>query len=318
MKTGSSTLTGVILRLAHRKAKTLLPDSDRPCKLRMDHSSATSMDYANRDKKKSFLMSLLRDPTKRAISHVCYLLCTFVLFISFSSHVIFRFQFFHFKVSDEGVQPVDQVFQEWVHDRTKVYSNYYVKDLSMKPVHGLKKMNDYSELVQGIIDEYDFIGITERMDESLVVLKMLLDLELGDILYMSAKTQFSFTSSRGRDGPRCIYIVPSFLTPGMKKFFASDYWKKYIAADVALYEAAHASLDKTIEKLGRKEFENNLLAFQIAKEKAQMRCENRTIYRCNPAGEFIGKNSTCLLWDVGCGYECLDEFGLELQNTKTS
>jgi hypothetical protein len=107
--------------------------------------------------------------------------------------------------------------------------------------------------------------------------------------------------------------VPSFLTPGMKKFFESDYWKRYIAADVALYKAAQASLDKTIEKLGRREFEDNLSEFRIAKEKAQIRCEDRTIYRCNPAGEYIGMNSTCLMWDVGCGYECLDEFGLELR-----
>jgi hypothetical protein len=183
----------------------------------------------------------------------------------------------------------------------------------MKPVHNLKKMDNYSEVVQTIIDEFDFIGITERMDESLVVLKMLLDLELGDILYMSAKTQGSFTSAGGPSGPRCIYIVPSFLTPGMKKFFESDYWKRYIAADVALYKAAQASLDKTIEKLGRQEFEDNLSEFRIAKEKAQIRCEDRTIYRCNPAGEYIGMNSTCLMWDVGCGYECLDEFGLELR-----
>jgi hypothetical protein len=211
------------------------------------------------------------------------------------------------------VQPVDQEFQQWVHDRTKVYSNYYVKDLTMNSVHGLQDMDDYSELVQNIIDEYDFIGITERMDESLVVLKMLLDLELGDILYMSAKTQGSFTSSRSSDGLRCIYIVPSFLTPGMKEFFESDYWKRYIAADVALYKAAQASLDMTIEKLGRQEFGENLSAFRIAKERAQIRCEDRTIYRCNPAGEYVGQNSTCLMWDVGCGYECLDEFGLELQ-----
>jgi hypothetical protein len=313
MKTGSSTLAGVILRLANRKSKELLPDSHVPCKLRMDHSSATSMDYANRDKKKSFLMSLLRDPTKRAISHVCHFLCTSV-YSNFSRLALtIFFQFFHFRVSDEGLQPIDQVFQQWVYDRKNVYSNYYVKDLTTKPIHGLKDMEDYSELVQTIIDEFDFIGITERMDESLVVLKMLLDLKLGDILYMSAKTQGSFTSAGGGDGPRCIYIIPSFLTPGMKEFFQSDYWKRYIAADVALYEAAQASLDKTIEKLGRQEFEENLSAFQIAKEKAQIGCEDRTIYRCNPAGEYVAKNSTCLMWDVGCGYECLDEFGLQFR-----
>ena len=290
MKTGSSTLAGVVLRIAHRKAKVLLPNSTLPCKIRVDHSPARALDYGARDKNKSFLLSLLRDPTKRAIS-----------------------QFFHFQVSEGRVTPTDANFQQFLQDHEDRMSNYYVKDLAMTRVRSrqLKSTNNYTELVQEIIHEYNFIGITERMDESLVVLKMLLGLELGDILYMSAKRQGSFTSSGTREGPTCIYIVPSFVTPGMKEFFASDYWKTYVAADMVLYKAAQASLDKTIEKLGRKEFEKNLAEFRMARERAQTRCDSRTIYRCDPRGEYIGGNSTCLMWDIGCGQECLDEFALE-------
>ena len=288
MKTGSSTLAGVILSIAHRKAQ-----GKYPCKMRVDHSPARKMDYRFRDKKKSFLISLLRDPTRRAIS-----------------------QFFHFRVSEDGVQPTDERFLRFLYNNSQALSNYYVRDLAMHSIKNLDEMENDDELVQEIINEYDFIGITERMDESLVVLKMLLDLDFGDILYMSAKTQGSFTAGGG--GPkqpvRCIYIVPSFTTPGMNEFFASDYWKRYIAADVALYNAVNASLDKTIESLGRQQFEEELAVFQKIKEQAQKQCMSRTIYRCDATGRYVGaKNSTCLLWDVGCGHDCLGEFANEMK-----
>ena len=45
-------------------------------------------------------------------------------------------------------------------------------------------MKNESQLAQSIIDDYDFVAVTERLDESLVVLQMLLDLPLGDILYL--------------------------------------------------------------------------------------------------------------------------------------
>jgi hypothetical protein len=320
MKTGSSTLAGVILSIAHRKAKTLLPHSDNlPCKVRVDHSPARILGYGERDKQRSFLISLLRDPTKRAMS-----------------------QFFHFRVSEEGSQPTDERFQSYFRDNARRLSNYYVRDLAMDHIYGLEEMQNYDSLVQDIIDEYDFIAITERMDESLVVLKMLLDLNYGDVLYMSAKSAGSFTAAGGgpKQKTRCIYIVPSFTTPGMKEFFASKEWKKYIAADLALYKAANASLDKTIDSLGRQEFQQQLATFQRVKEQAQAKCMTRTIYRCDATGRYVGpKNSTCLLWDVGtysikcwilrgrvkagrslhfwistgCGHDCLCEFAEEMK-----
>jgi hypothetical protein len=43
------------------------------------------------------------------------------------------------------------------------------------------------EIINQILADYDFMGTTERMDETAVALAMLLDLPLGDILYLDAK-----------------------------------------------------------------------------------------------------------------------------------
>ena len=91
MKTGSSTMAGVMLRLAHRKGKELLESG--PCRMRIDHSSATKLEYARRNKKRSYMISLLREPTKRAIS-----------------------QYFHFRVSEKKEDPIDENFQNYFFD----------------------------------------------------------------------------------------------------------------------------------------------------------------------------------------------------------
>ena len=54
---------------------------------------------------------------------------------------------------------------------------------------------DYHKVVQDILNDYDFIAITERMDESLVVMKILLNLTLDEILYSKpARSAGSFSN----------------------------------------------------------------------------------------------------------------------------
>ena len=312
MKTGSSTLAGVLLRIAFRKGKQQLMGMSSsvdtsnnnndgvPCRMRIDHSSAHKMEYATRKKGKSYLISLLRDPTKRAISH-----------------------YFHFIVSEQKQDPTDENFQRFFAQHTNIWSNYYVKDLSMNQgrrsewtivestsngtTASATSDND-SRTVQEILNEYNFIAITERLEESLVVMKLLLGLNTEDILYMSAKKHGSFTA--GPVSHPCVYITPSFLTSGMQQFFHSEYWQTYIRLDQLLYDAAIQSLDNTIESLGRQKVQEELVLFRKARAYAQQRCQERTIYRCNSKGEFVGSNSTCYLWDIGCGYECLDEISV--------
>jgi len=285
MKTGSSTLSGILLRLAHRKGELMRPKKG-PCRMRIDHSSARQMKYVNRDKTKSFMISLLRDPTKRAISH-----------------------YFHFKVSQEKEDPVDDNFQSYFKNRRKIFANYYTKDLTTRPID--LDNEDHSKIVQDILAQYNFIAITERMNESLVVFKMLFDLSFKDILYTSAKTSGSFTTGPDVENSPCIYLVPSFLTDGMKEFFASDDWQQeYIGADNMLYTAAIQSLDNTIDSLGRKEVERQVKIFEEALDYAHQQCVDQVFYRCNAKGQFIGKASSCYLWDIGCDHACLSSISL--------
>lgn len=278
-KTGSSTLAGTFLRLAHRKGDEINVNRG-PCKMRIDHQSAQKMLYHKRTKNKSFLMSLLRHPTQRAIS-----------------------SFFHFSVSQFKTEPTDSNFQSYLL-QTEGIRNYYTSDLTMLPVDFTE---DPNKVVQEIIDGYDLIGITERMDESLVVMKMLLGLETADILYMSAKRGGSFTAAP--PPLYCIYLVPAFLTEGMQDFFASDVWLDIMKYDLLLYRAANKSLDNTIDALGREEFEKQLKEFREVLAVAQTICESETVYRCDKTGTYVGNmNSTCLLWDIGCGYHCLNQF----------
>lgn len=263
----------------------MLPDK-KSCRMRIDHSSARDMEYGQRDKKKSFLSSLLRDPTKRAISH-----------------------YFHFIVSGKKENPTDANFIGFFQEKSEMWSNYYTKDLTMRDDDDLQDESQHPAIVANILSQYDFIAITERLDESLVVMKLLLGLDMEDILYMSAKKHGSFTSGPQVDS--CIYITPPFLTQGMNDFFASDYWQDYIRADQLLYDAANKSLDNTIDALGRKMVQGELVAFRKALEYTQAQCEERTIYRCNSKGENVGGGSTCYLWDIGCGFNCLNEISVD-------
>jgi len=284
MKTGSSTVSGILLRLAHTKGELIRSDKG-PCRIRIDHASALELQYGKRDKKRSFLMSLLRDPTNRAISH-----------------------YFHFFVSKNKENPTDYNFQHVFLNQPRIH-NYYTKDLTTEPID-LDK-GDHSKIISNILSEYDFLAITERMDESLVVFKMLLGLDFEDILYISTRSNGSFTPGNNRkNNSPCIYIVPSFLTDGMKKFFASDKWQKdLMSADNLLYKAAVRSLDNTIDALGRGEVERQVKMFQKALDYANTRCAKQTVSCCNAKGEYI-HNTTCYLWDIGCDHNCLREISL--------
>lgn len=288
-KTGSTTLAGVVLRLLHRQARRRRQEDERsssgaPCRTRIDHASALVLQYARRNRAKSFLMTMLREPTKRAIS-----------------------AYFHFRVSNAKEDPTDLNFQNWFRSTPRL-SNFYTKELSMHPMEDLKNRN-HTEIVQDILQSFDFIAITERLDESLVVLKMLLRLDFSDILYLNANTAGNFRTGLHRN---CIYLVPSFLTPGMQEFFASDYWKNFVAIDNLLYQAALKSLDNTIDSLGRTEVKRQLNTFSQMRQMAQKQCMGEALSVCDKTGTFVGSNASCLLWDLGCGFECLDRLEREM------
>lgn len=66
MKTGSTTMTGIVLRLVHNRGQQQY-GFDK-CRHRSIHGSAEKFEFGKRNPKKSFLFSIIRHPTKKAIS----------------------------------------------------------------------------------------------------------------------------------------------------------------------------------------------------------------------------------------------------------
>ena len=136
---------------------------------------------------------------------------------------------------------------------------------------------------------------------------MILHLPLSDILYLSAK-------QNGGYDDHCFFIQPSNLTPGMKKYLESEEWQETIREDLELYKAANRSLDMTIDRLGRKEFEANLAKYKAALKEADNRCRERTVFPCTKEGVKVPPPETDCLWsDAGCGAVCLDEVAKDMQ-----
>jgi hypothetical protein len=332
-KTGSTTMVGIVLRLAHNRAKIYLNQTERVlykrCSHRAMHGRASNMEYGKRDKTRSFLFSIIRDPTKRLIS-----------------------EFFHFEVTAFQKEPTDATFLKKA--RGAGTYNYYLKELSTRPSPVAKGTSpnlkdfavskgfaDYPSMMQAvnrktpgteqidremkwfkahgpdfngekmvaeILEDYNFIAVMERMDESLVVLQMLLGLTTREILYTRARSGGSF--SNGWQGRPCFYIMPSFVSEGMKEYFASEEYQNAIKYDMMVFQAVHKSLDRTIESLGD-EFSKNLAALKRGLKLAQSHCQGRIRPMCSPGGEPIPPaNRTCYIWAEGCDHDCIDDLEL--------
>mmetsp|Transcript_61114 Transcript_61114/g.149621 ORF Transcript_61114/g.149621 Transcript_61114/m.149621 type:complete len:470 (+) Transcript_61114:138-1547(+) len=312
-KTGTTTTTGIVMRLAHTRHDQIpleerrqlgFTDNAPRCLHRSNHGSAIELEYGKRDKTKSFLFSLIRDPTARAIS-----------------------QFFHFEVTVGQVEPTDYEFIRYL--KKPFMSNAYLSDLVMDPdlkpplqvvLQRLNKTHDaviqypyegdYSSVVQSILDSVDLIMVSERLDESLVVLKLLLGLTFDEIMYLRpARSAGSFSNGPPEERP-CIYLIPSFITPTVDKFLQTDpEWYRHKEGDELLYLAAVKSLDRTIERLGRKKVQEEVEKFHELQRYAQAQCSGPkdVVSMCSEGGKrHSPKETTCYIWGEGCDHKCLN------------
>jgi len=348
-KVGSTTMTNIVLRLVHNRADVEVQKlknstnttSNREinqlwknpshCKHRAMHGPSINLEYPIRNRKKSFLFSLVREPAKRAIS-----------------------EFFHFVVTAGQKEPTDKNFVS--HVIRQGANNFVIRHLTYTNIHPrmsaeyeifLKSFTEqnqnqthapfltrpwveatkpakpavnYTEIVQDILEDYDFIAVTERMDESLVAMKLLLGLSVEDILYAkAARSAGSFSNGAPVATRPCFYIIPSFLTTNMNDFFytpgKNQQWLEYSRGDALLHKAADASLDRTIDEVfGRERFQHELMEFQNALAYAQAICASEPdliLSLCDEGGNSVrhdpNRKTTCYIWGEGCDHKCLNE-----------
>jgi hypothetical protein len=317
-KAASSTLAGVNLRISHHITARLeesLPSGSTNgtfpsiCQARQAHED--SRKYRNRDPTRSFLYSSIRDPVQRAMSWIFY------------------------TMSNQGVRPTDEAvlqrlkrrahFVKGGQESNSQFTNeagaqvgyMHTGDHLLAPLWNGTTPNKVRNLklaktrVAEVLQQYDFIVIVERIQESLVVLQLLLGLKTTDILYLSSKLSggFSFVFS---PNPGCHKLTKAPISPAVDAYLSSSHWYAQNYQDYLLYKAANQSLDLTIDNLGRTRFNKALAVYQQMMHKAKD-CENEAIFPCSSDGVHQEEDETnCYQKDWGCGYPCLDRrFGLE-------
>lgn len=193
--------------------------------------------------------------------------------------------------------------------------------------------------VNEIVISYDFLMVTDRLVESLVVLSLLTNLPLTSLVTLSSKQSGSWylavkknnkianANTLQKDQLKCIPLTPPVDTLGVKTFFASDDWKIRHQVDRLLYAVANQSLDATIATWQPDLFEKQYRTFLELQQRVQRACggggrknanSSYSYAPCSADGQVQLERSQqhCYARDFGCGYPCIDrELGMAVDNT---
>jgi hypothetical protein len=167
--------------------------------------------------------------------------------------------------------------------------------------------------VWNTLDNYDFILVTERMDESLVAMALSMGLTVGDVLVTASKvagSRYHF-ARYAHNVIKCLPTVKSFVSPKVRKFLDSDEWRAMNYGDFLLHQAASLSLDLTIERLGRDRFDRALTTYRRLRALEIVECAPHVKFPCSDEGHAqpeLSKRSCYIpTLDFGCGYKCIDK-----------
>jgi hypothetical protein len=198
LKTASTTSTSVHLRIA-RNLALRTNQSFEICKTRHLHGWAGPRlyHYDRRQRDASFLWTMVREPSSRYVS-----------------------EYFHFGLSRHKQTDAVHYLKNGPHS-----DHHYLSWLSTrKPQYHRRNQGGRPYLVANrIINDYDFMGVTERFAESVVVLQMLLNLPMADILHISSKVSGGYDDGEYRN--ECTKIQRSTnVTSELKEYLQSDEW----------------------------------------------------------------------------------------------
>jgi hypothetical protein len=158
--------------------------------------------------------------------------------------------------------------------------------------------------LKNLMAQYTFVGVTERMSESLVVMRYVLGLPSWcGLLFLPTKVS---TGKPHKDDIGVTFVphVPlAQQPPAVRDFAASEEFRAKMASDRELHAAVNAKLDWWIDKIGRGTFIRQVADFERILHASQEQCAHKE------------SASTCYWNDNGCGYPCLDIVCAELERT---
>jgi hypothetical protein len=291
-KAASSTSAGITMQISQNVAERKFHNSTNistnistnvhvnpPCTSNWSHAFAFMKGQGFR-KHPSILWTTIRHPAKRVLSI-----------------------FYHFLVSRANTEPTTENILNFVRDKTSGQVRYI--NTSRKSEKYLEKsFNGALRTIQrNIIDSYDFIVVIERMEESLVAMKLLFDLEHRDLIVLSAKQSGGYSDWQGK----CPIIPKHLPNPEVDHYMSTQF--TYGNYDYLMYAAVNRSLDLTIEKLGRPRFEQELATHRHLQKLAEEQCQPVAAFPCSSEGvsQLEAAEESCFQGDQGCGHQCVQD-----------
>ena len=101
--------------------------------------------------------------------------------------------------------------------------------LTTNPDISLETTSEIASNVQSVLNEYNFIGVYERLYESLVVLTMLIDVEVSEVLFDFIPLTHSCCGSLEK---------PEWVTEGMENYLQNEFADQN-SGDFVLYNAVN-------------------------------------------------------------------------------
>lgn len=280
-KVGSSTVGGIARRIAyhyhitgwnteyvneHSPGYTV-----EPMLLANHNEMWKEQRFSNRFRSPTFYFTWLRDPADRCLS-----------------------EFYHFEVSRSHVANSDAKKVEHL----KKCHNVQYAYIANSQFYGQQKPHNVTAL-------YNFIGLNERFEESVLLLGLELNLTMCDLLYLNAKD----SHNGGKDDVGAVFTPHPKLyeeNSTIQAFVASDAFRQANTLDYALISAVNYQLDAKIQSY----FSNRKNTFiPFGRLRQLFHGELQTAWeQCYPSIRGKLPSTTDCYWrDNGCGYSCLDE-----------
>lgn len=315
-KTASSTLAGINVRIAIRQGMRFYKHRkhNNVCSHRENHVIEPKRYYGNVNRNFSFLWGSIRDPASRALSRIFYWHIsqgkqrnTTINYENDSASLI------HLLMTATDCQ---------LGAISKGQGGFQLNYLSLESIspwsswdpekpNMLLRPQDTQRFVQEVIKDYDFLIVTERMEESLVAMQLLRGLPVGDILSISSRVAggYVYVTKERLDGKRCVPIQSTIRSPAVQDFLTSEKWYTMNYGDYLLYHAVNRSLDLTIQQLGKDRFETALQLFRRAQMIVGEHCNAEAVFPCSDNGTIQLEHSEkdCYYLDEGCGFPCIDK-----------
>ena len=256
----------------------------RECFVSAEHDDAYSLGLRDRNDLKSFVFTFVRNPKDYILK-----------------------SYFYFKVTKNRERPTAEGIAEYSEDFGNKQSSMMMS-LASENAYRRKGLKRPSSISKAIVAEYDFIGLVDKPDESLVLMQLLLGLETEDILYNPSP--HAGTISLWKDNKNiCEEVKKEYLPSGSKEFFDSEDFYNQNDVDIEIYKEVQKVHEATIDMvIGRDKFDEALRKYKAEMKVVEDQCLPTVQYKCNEAGKRWKDLNSCD--KNGCDAKCLSSLTL--------